>query len=758
MLMTLDAAFERAFAAERRGDESAARAIYDDILAAIPDHPGALLGIARQLRARRSFDDASDVLERALRSAAAMALPAEALQVELARVQWAAGRRAAARATCAAASLRWPQSASPLLAAGDFALADGDFVAAEARFREALARSPKPLAASIGLAQALAGLGRLGEASRALDRAFELDAASIEAFAAAAWVALTSKDWQAAQRHCRAGLMASPSNSTLLRLLGQAQRRAGALRDALRTFERAVEVDPGDAPTRVSLGGLLVELGLRDAAIRELETALALAPASAEAAANLGLAWLAQEDYERAATMFERAIDANPGLVPAIADLAYARAYLCEWDALDAVARKLVATLDDPESDPRLSPFVAVALGFPPQRQLTVSRRWSAAMLPAPAAPGRLTARGDRLRVGYLSSDFRDHATGRLMVALIEAHDRSKLEVFGYGYGRSSDSPLRRRIVAAFDHWRDLAAATDADMAQAIRADRIDVLIDRKGHTNGGRLAALAERPASVQLHYMSFPGTIGYDAIDGLIADDVVIPPADDVCYHERIFRLPRCYFVTDGTREPPVCARRADHGLPEEGLVLASLNQSYKVTRDVFAAWMTALTSAPKAVLWLYASHPRVQANLRAAAVRHGVAEHRLIFAPGVAHDVHLGRLCCADLALDTLPYGSHTTGVDALWAGVPLLTCRGETFAGRVGASLLKAVELDELVTEDLDQYRTRLVELSNRPEQLRAYRAHLQAGRRTLPLWDTNGFATDFERLLANAYDAIATVRF
>jgi predicted O-linked N-acetylglucosamine transferase (SPINDLY family) len=294
-------------------------------------------------------------------------------------------------------------------------------------------------------------------------------------------------------------------------------------------------------------------------------------------------------------------------------------------------------------------------------------------------------------------------------------------------------------------------------MADAIRADRIDVLIDRKGHTSGGRLAALAERPAGVQLHYMSFPGTIGYDAIDGLIADDVVIPPADDVHYHERVFRLPRCYFVTDGTREPPIGARRADHGLPDDAIVLASLNQSYKLTRDVFAAWMEALTSTPKAVLWLYASHPRVQANLRAEAARHGVAEHRLIFAPGMAHDAHLARLRCADLALDTLPCGSHTTGVDALWAGVPLLTCRGATFAGRVGASLLKAVELDELVTADLDQYRTRLVELSNRPEQLRAYRVHLDTGRRRLPLWDTSGFAADFERLLAKAYDAVAAVR-
>ena len=242
--------------------------------------------------------------------------------------------------------------------------------------------------------------------------------------------------------------------------------------------------------------------------------------------------------------MFERAVNAEPDFTPALADLVSSRQYLCAWDGLDALVARLVATLDDPDSDPRLSPFVALALPFSPAQQLTVARRWSRSMLPAAASPAIISSRGDRLRIGYLSSDFRDHPTGRLMVGLFEAHDRRKVEVFGYSYGPANESPLRRRIVAAVEHWRDLGSMGDSRIAETIRGDRIDVLIDRKGHTRGGRLAALAERPATVQLHYMSFPGTLGYDAIDGLIADEIVIPSADEVLLSRACVPAPALLF----------------------------------------------------------------------------------------------------------------------------------------------------------------------------------------------------------------------
>jgi len=757
MQMTLKDAFARAFDAERRGDARTARSIYDDVLAAIPEHPGALLGIARHARAAHDYAAARDALDRAIASAKTMALPAEELWVERALVELAVGDRAAARNACAEALRAQPAFVPALVCAGDLALADRDYAVAEARFREALAKRDDRAAPWSGLAQSLAGLRRYADARAAIDRALALAPRDPAIRAGAAWVALRAGELAVADEHCRTGLAAAPAAPILARLLGQVHKRAGRYGEARATLEAIVARDPGDAAARNSLASVLLDLAQFDAARDHLEALVASGAADGQTFANLGIAFQEAGDYEAAAVWFARAVDASPTLTPALADLVHARQYLCAWDGLDAPEVRLAATLDDPHADPRLSPFIALSLNFSPARQLAAARRWSGATLPAVAAPAVVAARGDRLRIGYLSSDFRDHATGRLMGGLIEAHDRRLVEVFGYGYGRGADSPLRRRIVEAFDRWRDLGGAGDADIAAAIRADRIDMLIDSKGHTHGGRLGALAERPATVQLHYMSFPATLGYDAIDGLIADAIVVPPADDVHYHERVFRLPRCYFVTDSKRSLPDRAARGDHGLPDDAIVLACLNQTYKLTPAMFATWMDALRAAPRAVLWLLATHPRAQANLRAEAIRCGVEAHRLVFAPAVDQDTHIARLRCADLALDTLPYGSHTTGVDALWGGVPMLTCRGATFAGRVGASLLAAVDLSELVTEDADAYRDRLIELVTHPRRLRDYAAHLERGRKTFPLFDTRGFAGDFERLLAGAYEEITAAR-
>ncbi len=757
MRMTLNEAFARAVAADRRGDHKAARAIYDNILAAVPEHPGALLGIARHLRSQRAWDDARAILRRAMQSASAMGLPVAELWVELGRVELETHNLAAARDACEEALRDRPQFVPALLGAGDVALAEGDFVAAESRFRAALAEAAERAGPWIGLAQALAGRRRFNEATSALSRAMALAPSDRGALTAAAWIALEMKDWNGAEAHCRAGLAVTPGDATLLGLLGRALKSRGAYATARRAFEDAVAADPDDVSGRLGLSAVLLDIGNADAARACLEPLLAKGAATAEVFANLGLAWLAREDYEKAAGMFARAVDAKPGFTPALANLVSTLQYLCDWEGLDELVSRLTATLDDPHADQRLSPFVALALPVSSAQQLVVAQRWSREMLPVPAAPAIVSARGDRLRIGYLSSDFRDHPTGRLMVGLFEAHDRRKVEVFGYSYGRASESPLRRRIATAFDHWRDLDSKSDPLIAEAIRADRIDVLIDRKGHTRGGRLAALAERPASVQLHYMSFPGTLGYDAIDGLIADEIVVPRGTERFYHERVFRLPRCYFVTDGARDLPDRALRADHGLPDDAIVLSSLNQTYKITREVFLIWIDALRAEPRAVLWLYADHPRVQANLREQATKHGVAADRLVFAASVPQDAHIARLRCADLSLDTLPYGSHTTGADALWAGVPMLTCRGATFAGRVGESLLVAAGLPDLVTEDLDGYRGRLQELVADPRRLREYAMHLDQGRRRLPLWDTRAFATDFERLLERAYDEVTAAR-
>ena len=344
------------------------------------------------------------------------------------------------------------------------------------------------------------------------------------------------------------------------------------------------------------------------------------------------------------------------------------------------------------------------------------------------------------------------------MAGLFEECDRNRFEIFAYSYGADDGSELSRRIRAAFGPaWRDVRGVSDAEAASIIRDDGIDILVERKGHTLDGRLGILASRPAPVQIHYMSFPGTLGYDAVDGLVADDVVVPEGDEVFYHERIWRMPRCYFVNDRRRGLPAPAARAAAGLPENALVLACLNQTYKISAPMFAIWMEGLRRVPDAVLWLLAGVARARFNLRAHAARAGVDPARLLFAPPMPQEAHIARLRCADLALDTLPVGSHTTACDALWAGVPMLTCPGRTFASRVGASILRAAGLPELIAASLPEYQARLVELASAPDALRDHRAFLERERASNPLFDTAGFARDWELLLERAYEGTLAAR-
>ena len=531
-------------------------------------------------------------------------------------------------------------------------------------------------------------------------------------------------------------------------------KEAGAPGAARELLEQCVAFAPEDGALRLTLGGVYLDDHRPAAARQHLERAVALGVRSAETWDNLGLALRRLDEEPEALAAFDHAAAAAPSLTPALANVVYTSYALCEWEGLEERESRLITTLDDPASDPRWSPWIALSMPITPAQQLTVARRWASAMLPAVAARRPPSTRGPRLRVGYLSGNLHDHPTGRLMAGLFEQHDRKRFEIFGYAYGSGGESALRERVRAAFDHWRDLRSLSDAEAASMIRNDEIDILIERHGYTLGGRLGILASRPAPVQLHYMSFPGSLGYDAIDGLIADAEVIPPEDEIFFHERLWRLPRCYYVNDSRRGMPAATTRAANALPENALVLACFNQSRRLRRPLFATWLAALDARKDAVLWLLTGHPRMQENLRAEAERAGIDPQRLIFAPKLPQEAHIARIACADLALDTLPYGAHTTGCDALWCGVPMLTCRGATFAGRVGASLLKASGLPELVTSSPGEYGQRLLELASNPARLRDYRVQLERTRETNPLFDTVGFTRDWEALLLQIYEQAA----
>ena len=527
-------------------------------------------------------------------------------------------------------------------------------------------------------------------------------------------------------------LARDPANPRLRFAAAQALKSAGDVNAAVRTLADGVRLAPRDAERWLALAGLLMEIELASPGARR--------PG-------------APEPLARAIEAMQQAVALAPNASAVVAQAAMTLRYACAWAQADALVERLVAIGGDASQRFVVSPLLATALLDDPALQRRAIEGF-AATLPSTVAraPGYVREPGSRLRVGYLSADFHDHATAHLCAGLFEAHDRNRVTTFAYALDRDDDSDMRKRLVAAFDTWRDVRALTDDVAADTIRRDRLDVLVDLKGHTQGSRIGILARRPAPVQVHYIGFPGTLAHDAIDAQVGDDVVVPPGDERHYAEPVLRMPICYQVNDRKRPLPPAMPRSAAGLPDDAVVLASFNQAYKLAKPFVDLWLDALARHPHAVLWLNVPHASARENLRSAAVAADVAPERVVFADHAPQAEHLARLRCADLALDVLPYGSHTTGSDALWCGVPLLTLTGRTFAGRVGTSLVRAAGLPELATASLQAYRDALDSLVADRERLRAYKAQLERERFNVPLFDTERFTRDFEMLLENAADA------
>ena len=359
---------------------------------------------------------------------------------------------------------------------------------------------------------------------------------------------------------------------------------------------------------------------------------------------------------------------------------------------------------------------------------------------------------GKRLRIGYLSADYHEHATAYLVAEMFERHDRERFEIFAYSSGPDDTSPMRQRLVNGVDHFVRVGGLSDRAAAEKIREAGIDILVDLKGYTKGTRAGILALRPAPVQASFLGYPGTSGAAFVDWLIADPVIVPPEHRQFYSEKLALLPHCYQPNDGQRpiaEPP---SRTECGLPEDAFVFCCFNSSYKITADYFEIWLRLLGGVPGSVLWLFASNPWAEFNLRNRAVAAGIGADRLVFAHDLPLARHLARYRLADLFLDTLPYTGHTTVSDALWTGLPAITCAGTTFAGLVAASLLTAVGLPELIAPDAAGYEAMAERLARDPGELARLRATLAANRATAPLFDSARYTRDLETLYLRMVEA------
>lgn len=568
--------------------------------------------------------------------------------------------------------------------------------------------------------------------------------------------------------------------------LAVARQKLGALDAAQAAARRAVELQPGLLEARELLGQILLQLQrpAEAAAVYEaapagtafghdsllnhgmalvhadraadavplLLRAIALKMDSVPAYVRLGGAFKRLKMFEEASECFRTAVALDPQNLTAHGFLVHLDQFACRWEHFDGDVAAFLGALERTRREMpqghECTPFALVAIPHDPlamrhAAELEAARQ-ARAVTPLPPAGWR-QREGERLRVGYLSADLYQHATAMLIAEVFERHDRERFEIFVYSHGRDDGSPMRRRLVAAVEHWVEAGPLSAQDTARRIRADGVDLLVDLKGYTQDHRFQTMAYRAAPLQASWLGFPATTGAACIDYFIGDPFVTPLEHAPRYSEKLAQLPVCYQPNDRQRPQPAAATRAQWGLPEDRPVLASFNNVFKITPATWDSWMRILRAVPEAVLWLLDGNEQAKANLRREAMARGVDAGRLLFAPAVPPALHQSRLPLADLMLDTWPCNAHTTASDALWAGLPLLTLTGEIFASRVAGSLLRAVGLEELVTHDVAGYEATAVALLRAPERLAALRRRLVEGRLRHPLFDSARFTADLEAL-------------
>jgi predicted O-linked N-acetylglucosamine transferase (SPINDLY family) len=545
----------------------------------------------------------------------------------------------------------------------------------------------------------------------------------------------------------REALAIQPNLIEGLANLGDALQRLHRFSEAAAHYTKALSINPGVAPLWVNLGLCLSRLGSPQEARADFERALVLAPDNEHALVNLAALLNAEQRFAEAAPLIEKALALRPDFAEAANLLLYVRQQMCDWRDFDLLFERQRASLARPDA-PAVTPHTLFALPYAPAELLVAARKWAAHQL-GPIAPKKskpvVPVKG-KLRIAYVGPDFRSHPLANLLTEVIERHDRSRFEVFGYAFGPDDRSPARARFAAAFDRFVDVSSESYEPTARRIADDGVAVLFDTSGYVINARSEIFAQRPAPIQVNCIGFPGTLGADCYDYILTDQFVTPPRQQANFSERFLTLPHCYLPGDSKRVVAAAPTRGQSGLPAEGFVFCCFNGSYKIVPATFDVWMRLLAAVPDSVLWLLESNPAAAANLRYEAECRGVGPERLVFAPRVPLAEHLARHAVADLFLDTFPCNAHTTANDALWAGLPLLACAGETFASRVSGSQLRAIGLPELATESLEAYEAKALELARDPRLLASCRERLGANRDTTPLFDTAAYTRALEDAL------------
>jgi protein O-GlcNAc transferase len=610
-----------------------------------------------------------------------------------------------------------------------------DYAAAADMFRRAATLRPDMTDVQYNLAVALSMSGNYQEAALRYQAVLNIEPRHAGARNNLAAALLHCGQLAEALQQYDQLVAAEPQNADLHNNRGLVLQNLRRFADALLAYDKAVALRPDFAEAHVNRGNALANLRRSDEALLAFRRATALRPDFAEAYTNAGNTLLGGGSYRAAVAEYQSALSLRPADCEAKSMRFYAKMHLCDWTDLANERSELAACIR--QGSP-VYPFVALAAFDSASDQFRCARLFAKTRFAPPAQPlwrGEIY-RHDRIRVAYLSGDFREHAVGYLLPGLFARHDRSRFEVTALSFGSDQDSPLRRRIKSSAEHFIDVDRNTDQEIAALLRDRETDILLDLMGYTQNARTAILAMRPAPLQASYLGFLGSMGADFIDYVIADRIVLPFDQQDSYREKIVQLPDCFLVNDDQLVIAAhAASRRESGLPDSGFVFCSFNASYKLTPQLFTVWMRLLGAVDRSVLWLAETNPDTHANLLREARRCGIDDSRIVFARRVPLDQHLARQRLADVFLDTTPYNAGATAAAALWGGLPVVTVRGGTFAGRMGASMLHAVGLPELVTASLGDYEALALKIATQPALCAELKEKLARNRGSSPLFDT-----------------------
>jgi protein O-GlcNAc transferase len=725
---------QHAFSLHRQGRLAEAESAYGALLARQPSHFDALhlLGTLRMQQGRPG--EALHLAQRASRLRAdapeALALSAFALS--------ALGRRDEALAKYDRLIELRPGDADCHFHRGVLLSQIGRNTNALESYDRALAIRPDHAPALFNRANTLALENRLEDACRCYEKLLQLVPNHVQARGSCADALRLLGRHDEAAAHYKRALALKPDHVANLNNYGNLLVELRQSEQALTCFDRALSFSPNDPELLFNRGNVLAALDRAEEALASYDRALAIAPNRADTLNNRANVLASLNRHDEAIGDYERALALDPLHPHIFASLSFLVLAVCNWTKAARLGEICEAALVDKRH--------IIGLTYPlyyfgnPSHQRNCAEEYLRHNLPPISKPlsRRAGAKSDKLRIAYLSADFRSHAVAGSIVELLERHDRTDFEIVGLSSGRDDGSAMRARIGKSFDRFHDVSSSSDRAIAELICDLDVNIAVDLNGLTRGNRAGCFAHRPAPVQVAYLGYAGTTAANFIDYFLADPTVLPFAEQQYFSEKIVHLPDCYHPSDTTRQiAPATPTRPELGLPENGFVFCCFNRSYKISAHIFEVWACILGCVPDSVLWLPKMEDAAMANLRREIAAHGLDPARLIFAPRLERiEDHLARHRRADLFLDTLPYGAHSTAIDALWARLPVLTCVGASFSGRVGASLLNAAGLPELITTSLEDYQALAVKLATEPALLPAIRRKLDANRSTCPLFDSD----------------------